>query len=312
MAASPLLTGATGFAGSHLLDLLLNDHAVVHAWFNPGGRMPSHASNHVRWQSVDLLDAAAVEAALREASPSVIYHCAGVADVQAAWRAPARALEVNAVGTHRLLDAAARAGFAGRVLVTGSALVYERSTHALTEEDPLAPVGPYALSKLAQEMAAERSGLDVVLTRSFNHAGPRQDDSYVTSAFARQIADIERGTAEPVLRVGNLDARRDVTDVRDVVRAYRALASSGRPHTPYNVCRGQAYRVGDLLDILLSLASVAVDVQTDPARLRPSDNPVVLGSHARLTRDTGWTPSIAIEQTLADILDYWRAPAPAA
>ena len=190
--------------------------------------------------------------------------------------------------------------------------MYERSTHALTEDDPLAPVGPYAVSKLAQEMATARSGLDVVLTRSFNHAGPRQDDSYVTSAFARQIADIERGTAEPVLRVGNLDARRDVTDVRDVVRAYRALASSGRPHTPYNVCRGQAYRVGDLLEILLSLASVAVDVQTDPARLRPSDNPVVLGSHDRLTRDTGWMPAIAIEQTLADILDYWRASAPAA
>ena len=311
MAGPPLITGATGFAGSHLLDLLLNDHAIVHAWFNPRGRAPSHARDRVRWRGVDLLDASSIQAGLGEAAPSVIYHCAGVADVQAAWRAPARALEVNAVGTHRLLDAAARAGFSGRVLVTGSALVYARSTDALTEDDPLTPIGPYAVSKLAQEMAAARSGLDVVLVRPFNHAGPRQDESYVTSAFARQIADIERGVGEPVLRVGNLDAQRDITDVRDVVRAYRALASSGRPHTPYNVCRGQAYRVGDLLQMLLSLASVGVEVRTDPARLRPSDNPVVLGSHDRLTRDTGWMPSITIEQTLADILDYWRSSAAA-
>jgi GDP-4-dehydro-6-deoxy-D-mannose reductase len=312
VAAPPLITGATGFAGSHLLDLLLTSHEVVHAWFNPRGRTPSQTSDRVRWHGVDLLDAGAVEAALADASPSLIYHCAGAADVQAAWRSPARALEVNAVGTYRLLDAASRAGFSGRVLVTGSALVYAPSRDALSEEDPLAPVGPYAVSKLAQEMTAARSSLDVVLVRPFNHAGPRQDDSYVTSGFARQIADIERGVGEPVLRVGNLDARRDITDVRDVVRAYRDLASNGRRQTPYNVCRGQAYRVGDLLQILLSLASVGIEVRTDPARLRPSDNPVVLGSHDRLTRDTGWTPSIAIEQTLADILDYWRTSAPAA
>jgi GDP-4-dehydro-6-deoxy-D-mannose reductase len=312
VAGSPLITGATGFAGGHLLDLLLTDHDLVHAWFNPGGRPPSHASDRVHWQSVDLLDADSVEAALRAASPSVIYHCAGVADVQQAWRAPARALEVNAVGTHRLLDAAGRAGFEGRVLVTGSALVYGRSVNALTEHDPLAPIGPYAVSKLAQEMTAARSDIDVVLVRSFNHAGPRQDDSYVTSAFARQIADIERGVGEPVLRVGNLDARRDITDVRDVARAYRGLVSKGKTQTPYNVCRGTAYRVGDLLQILLSLTNVGVEVREDPARMRPSDNPVVLGSHDRLTRDTGWTPAISIEQTLADILDYWRASAPAA
>lgn len=312
MPEAPLVTGATGFAGSHLLDLLLSDHPVVHAWSNPRGRRPSRTRDGVRWQSVDLLDPNAVEAALREAAPSVIYHCAGLADVQQAWRSPARALEVNAVGTHRLLDAASRAGFGGRILVTGSALVYARSNDALTEVDPLAPIGPYAVSKLAQEMTAARSGLDVVLVRPFNHAGPRQDDSYVTSAFARQIADIERGIGEPVLRVGNLDARRDLTDVRDVVRAYRDLMSKGQTHTPYNVCRGEAFRVGDLLDILLSLADVRVEVRSDPTRMRPSDTPVVLGSHDRLTRDTGWTPAIPIVQTLGDILDFWRTAAPAA
>jgi GDP-4-dehydro-6-deoxy-D-mannose reductase len=312
VAGIPLITGATGFAGSHLLDLLLTDHDVVHAWFNPGGRTPHGDDPRVRWRGVDLLDRAAVDAAFTETSPSVVYHCGGVADVQQAWHASARALEVNVIGTHRLLDAAARSGFRGRILVTGSALVYARSSEALTEDHPLGPIGPYAVSKLAQEMEAARSAVEVVLARPFNHAGPRQDDGYVTSAFARQIADIERGAGDPILRVGNLDARRDITDVRDVVRAYRDLADRGRSRTPYNVCRGEAYRVGDLLQVLLSLATVSIEVRTDSARLRPSDNPVVLGSHDRLTRDTGWTPAIAIERTLADILDYWRGSAEAA
>ena len=312
MPGSPLITGATGFAGSHLLDLLLTEHPIVHAWSNPRGRAPSHVRPGVRWRRVDLLDREAVEAALRDAAPSDIYHCAGFADVQQAWRSPARALEVNALGTHRVLDAAARIGFGGRILVTGSAAVYAGSNDALTEDDPLAPTGPYAVSKLAQEMTAARSGLSVLLVRPFNHAGPRQDDSYVTAAFARQIADIERGLGEPVLRVGNLDARRDITDVRDVARAYRDLMSRGQAHRPYNVCRGHAYRVGELLDILLSLADVRVEVRTDPARMRPSDTPVVLGSHDRLTSDTGWRPAIPIETTLADILEFWRAAAPAA
>jgi GDP-4-dehydro-6-deoxy-D-mannose reductase len=308
----PLITGAAGFAGSHLLDLLLAGHDVVHAWWNPRGRAPSRNDSRIRWNAVDLLDQSAMEAALREARPDVIFHCGGIADVQRSWRAPARALEVNAVGTHRLLGAASRAGFNGRVLVTGSALVYARSDAALTEESPLGPAGPYAVSKLAQEMAAARSGIDVVVARAFNHAGPRQDDAYVTSAFARQIAGIERGVGEPVLRVGNLDARRDITDVRDVVRAYRDLAARGTAGSPYNVCRGTAYRVGDLLEMLLSMAGVGIEVRTDPSRLRAADNPLVLGSHDRLTRDTGWTPEIPIERTLADILEYWRTYAPAA
>jgi GDP-4-dehydro-6-deoxy-D-mannose reductase len=312
VAGPPLITGAAGFAGSHLLDLLVEDQDVVHAWFNPAGRKPLNRDPRIRWRAVDLLDRAAVEHALHEAPPSIVYHCAGIADVQQSWRAPARALEVNVLGTHHLLEAAARLDFPGRVLVTGSAAVYARSRGPLTEEDPLAPIGPYAVSKLAQEMAAMRSGVDVVLARPFNHAGPRQDDMYVTSTFARQIANIERGVGEPVMRVGNLDAQRDITDVRDVVRAYRDLAHRGAVRTPYNVCRGQTYRVGDLLNALLSLASVGVEVRDDPSRLRPSDNPVVLGSHDRLTRDTGWTPAIPIERTLADILDYWRTQPAAA
>jgi GDP-4-dehydro-6-deoxy-D-mannose reductase len=218
---------------------------------------------------------------------------------------------VNVLGTHHVAEAAAAAGVA-RVLVTSSGLVYRPSADAVDEAHAVGPTTPYGVSKVAQEMAALEAGVPVIVARPFNHAGPRQEDAYVTSAFARQIAEIEAGRAEPVLRVGNLESRRDITDVRDTVRGYRAMMARATPGRPYNVCRGAAYRIRDLLDILLSLARVPVRVETDPARLRPSDNPVVLGSHDRLTAETGWTPEIPIERTLADLLDDWRRRAGAA
>jgi GDP-4-dehydro-6-deoxy-D-mannose reductase len=306
----PLVTGATGFAGSHLVDSLTADGTRVFGWANLGGRPPDRSRPAVTWQSVDLLDRDAVRRALAEAAPSAIYHCAGVADVQGSWRAPGRALRVNVIGTHHVLDAADALGLQVPILVTGSALVYRPSDTAVDEDHPLGPTSPYGVSKLAQEMLALESPLPVLIARPFNHAGPRQDTSYVTSAFARQLAEIEAGRHEPVLRVGNLDSMRDITDVRDTVAAYRALVERGTPRRPYNVCRGKAYRMRDLLDILLSLARVDVRVEQEASRLRPSDIPVVLGSHARLTAETGWTPQIPIEQTLADLLAYWRtAPA---
>ena len=245
-------------------------------------------------------------AALDALRPSAVYHCAGFADVHKAWRATAAPLRVNALGTHHLLEAVRRTGLAIPVLVVGSALVYRPSTAAADEHDPIGPTTPYGVSKLAQEMTARVSGLPVLLARPFNHAGPRQSDAYVTSSFARQIAEIESGLREPVLRVGNLDAQRDITDVRDTVRAYRLIVERGHPDRPYNVCTGRAYRIADLMNLLVSRARVAIRVVTDPARLRPSDTPVILGSYARLQGDTGWRPSIPIERTLEDLLDYWR------
>ena len=304
MAGLPLITGATGFAGGHLLERLVAHGTGVHAW---GHRvLPREKSTSVTWTAVDLLDRAAVRDALSTARPSVIYHCAGLADVSASWHDPARILKVNTLGTHVLLEALTSLGLDPRVVLVGSALVYKPSTEAIGEEHAIGPSTIYGLSKLAQEMMAEASGRQAVLVRPFNHAGPRQSPAYATSAFAQQIAEIEAGRREPVLHVGNLDAQRDITDVRDTVRAYHALAEAGQPRRPYNVCSGRAYSMRTLLDILLSLARVRVRVEVDPARLRPSDNPVILGSHARLTADTGWTPVIPIEQTLADLLEYWR------
>ena len=305
MAGIPLVTGATGFAGGHLVARLLTNGGRVGAWSHHASSHPESGGS-VIWRAVDLLDRAAVRDALEATRPSVIYHCAGFADVHGAWRAPARALRVNALGTHHLLQAVREAGLSSRVLVTGSAMVYRPAPDPMTEENPIGPIGPYAVSKLAQEMTAAASPVPVLLVRPFNHAGPGQSAAYATSAFAQQIAEIEAGRREPVLQVGNLEARRDITDVRDTVRAYELLAERGRTHLPYNVCSGHTRTMSELLDVLLSLSRVRVRVEVDASRLRPSDNPVITGSHGRLTRDTGWTPEIPIEQTLADLLDDWR------
>jgi GDP-4-dehydro-6-deoxy-D-mannose reductase len=304
----PLVTGATGFAGSHLIEQLLDQHTSVSAWAHRGGRQPGQGGDtRVRWRSVDLLDRAAVSHALSETRPSVIYHCAGIAHVGESWSEPVRALRVNALGTHHLLEGAREAGLMCAILVTGSALVYRSSPHALSETAPLGPSDPYGVSKLAQEMLASSAVHEpTFIVRPFNHAGPRQSSTYATSSFARQIAEIEAGRREPVLHVGNLDARRDITDVRDTVRAYQLVVQHGQSRRPYNVCAGRAYRVRDLLDALIALSSVRIDVQVDPSRLRPSDNPVIAGDRSRIEAETGWVPAIPIERTLDDLLNYWR------
>ena len=308
MSGPPLVTGATGFAGSHLVDQLLDDNPRVAAWGHAGGReLPSARHDRLTWSSVDLLDLEDVRRALESVEPSAIFHCAGVADVHSASRASTAALRLNALGTHNLFEAVRRCNLVIPVLVTGSALVYRSSNEALDEDAPIGPSTPYGVSKLAQEMAAARaSWCPVFLVRAFNHAGPRQTDAFVTSSFARQIAQIEAGQRDPVLQVGNLEAKRDITDVRDTVRAYRLLISRGKSRQPYNVCSGRAYRIADLLEILIAGAHAKIRVETDPARLRASDTPLVLGSYARLEADTGWRPQIPIEQTLANLLDYWR------
>lgn len=305
-----IVTGAGGFAGSHLLDAMGRAGTRVVAWHRPG-EPPIHRSGpHVVWQAVDVLDRTTVRSAVRTAAPAVVVHLAGATHVGQSWADIASTLAINVIGTHVVLDAVGREAPDARVVVTGSAAVYRGGPDALDEAAPLEPSSPYALSKLAQERLALRVARDerlaVVVARPFNHIGPRQAPSFFASGFAQQIARIEAGRAAPVLRVGNLDARRDLTDVRDTVAAYLALARQGRAGEVYNVCSGRAYAIREVLDRLLALVRVTVSVELDPERLRPSDTPVLVGDPGRLTRDTGWTPAISIDRTLADILDEWR------
>ena len=306
------MTGAAGFAGSHLLDLLTSEHVDVVAWHRPGGTPPFRVDG-VRWQAVDLLDRESVKAALRRSAPAVVYNCAGAAHVGRSWDHVESTFAINVRGTHYLVESLRDLGLDARVLIPSSAMVYGASEDALTESHPLVPSSPYAVSKLAQEMigGGKNGGPGVMIARAFNHFGPRQDPWFVASGFARRIADIEAGRWEPVLSVGNLDARRDLTDVRDTVRAYTLIAERGEPGRAYNVCSGSAIAIRDLLNLMLARARVPVTVAIDPKRYRPNDVPIVLGDPSRLRTELGWAPAIATEQTVDDLLSYWRSRDPA-
>jgi GDP-4-dehydro-6-deoxy-D-mannose reductase len=313
-----LVTGAAGFVASHLLDRLIRLGDPVIGWTRPGGRTPewtpppdTGGGAAVTWVGVDLLDREQVARAVAAAQPSRIYHLAGATHPGKAWTASIDALRTNALGTHHLLEALARHRPASRVLVTGTGYVYRPSPTAVDEQAPLGPSSPYGFSKLAQEMvarhAASTSPVEVVVCRPFNHIGPRQTDDYFASSFARQIARIARGHGPPVLRVGNLTARRDLTDVRDVVAAYVSLMEKGEAGAIYNVCSGRAHMIRGILDGLIAQSGVNVEVEVNPELLRPVDQPLLMGNPAKLTRATEWTPTIPLERTLADLLADWAA-----
>jgi GDP-4-dehydro-6-deoxy-D-mannose reductase len=310
MSSAILVTGAAGFAGSHLLDLLSRTGAEIVAWHRTGGA-PLREVAGTRWERVDLLDRTSVAQAIARVRPLAVYHCAGAAHVGRSWDSTESTFATNVRGTHHLLEALDRAGERARVLIPSSALIYATAAEALTENHPLVPASPYGLSKLAQEMLGMRANgrLAVMIGRAFNHFGPRQDPHFVASGFARRIADIEKGRWEPEISVGNLDARRDLTDVRDTVRAYRLILERGEPGRPYNICSGHAITIRHLLDLLIARARVPVTVKIDPARYRPNDAPLLLGDPRRLSDELGWTPEIPLEQTLDDLLEYWRGQA---
>jgi len=303
-----LITGATGFAGGHLVESLAGSPRLV-GWGRATPR--PEIGRLVEWQVVDLLDREQVRNAIALLRPATIFHLAGAPQVAESWRDTAKPLAGNVLATSHLLDAIRRTGLGCRVLVTGSAAVYAPSDTPIAEDGAVAPGSPYALSKLAQEQLAMRAfaddGLDVVVVRPFNHTGPRQPPAFVAPSMARQIALIEKGDLEPVIRVGNLDARRDFTDVRDVVRAYRSLAELGKSGEIYNIGSGVGRSIQSLLDALRSRARVEVRVEVDPERLRPVETSALVADTFRLRDRTGWIPQISFESMLDSLLEYWRA-----
>jgi len=305
-----LVTGAAGFAGSHLLELLARDaDGTLAAWHRGGTDRALPLVDRVEWRAVDVLERAAVGEAIAELRPSIVYHCAGDAHVGHAWNRTEHTFATNVRGTANLLDALDDAGVTARVMVPSSALVYSPADRPLREDDPLVPSSPYGLSKLAQEMLSRHGGRSVTVTvaRAFNHVGPRQNPHFSASGFARRIADIERGRWAPTIAVGNLSARRDVTDVRDTVRAYRLIAERASHGDCFNVCSGRAILVGDLLQMMIARARVPVRIEPDPARYRPNDTPLIVGDASLIRSALGWSPEIPIEKTIDDILDYWRS-----
>ena len=294
-----LVTGAEGFVGRHLVEHLTDaGDQVIGVDRIDGG--------------IDITDADAVSRLVAEVDPTVIYHLAGWADVGGSWKAPVEAFRANAEGTLNVLSAATETGVQ-RVLAVSSADVYGIVTPAelpLTEDSPLRPASPYAASKVAADYLGLQAWLGrqlpVLRVRAFNHLGPGQTDKFVAPALASRIARAERDGGE-VITVGDLSPRRDFTDVRDVVRAYRLLMERGDPGEVYNVCSGTDLAVQDLADQLLAQATVPLRFETDESLLRPVDLPVLRGSHDRLSAATGWEPEIPMAQTLADLLEDWRA-----
>jgi GDP-4-dehydro-6-deoxy-D-mannose reductase len=304
-----LVTGAAGFVGGHLVPAL---HAAGHRVSGLGDTPPPAGLALDAWHSADLADREALEAAVAATAPDAVVHLAGQSSVSRSFEDPEATFRANVLGTWHLLEATRVAAPRARVLVVGSGEVYGSippGTRA-GEDAPLAPLSPYALSKAAADALAEvharAHGLEVVRTRSFGHAGPGQTTRFVLPAFASQIAAIERGVADPVLRVGNLEVTRDLSDVRDIVRAYRLLIERGRAGAAYNVCRGEGVRLIDVVGRLVSMARVPVRVEVDPARFRPADLPHLVGDPAAIARDTGWRAEIPIERTLSDVLEEWR------
>ena len=308
--SSTLITGAAGFAGRHLIAHLkaAQPSERLLAW----SRQPaeSHVDVGVEWSQVDVTHRDAVTDAFIRERPARVVHLAGSPHVGQSWVNACDPVKTNVIGTHHVLDAVRTRHRHCRVLVVTSAMIYQPSGEPLDENAPVGPASPYGFSKLAQDQlalaAAREDGLDVVVARPFNHVGPGQDPSFFLSSFARQIALIEAGVLPPEMRVGNLDAERDLTDVRDVVAAYAGLLAAGAPGRAYNICTGETHRIGELLDQLLSLSRVRISRVIDPERLRPHDVPRLVGNCGRLRTELGWDPQCALDGTIADTLEYWR------
>jgi GDP-4-dehydro-6-deoxy-D-mannose reductase len=312
-----LITGITGMVGSHLAEYCLErgDVEVVGTvrWRSPRENIAAIAGR-IALVEVDLRDQAGVRRMVEEVRPDAVFHLAAQSYVPASWSGPADTLTTNTLAQVSLLEAMRDLGLTDVPFhVAGSSeeygLVHPEET-PITEENPLRPLSPYAVSKVTQDLLGwqyHRSfGLRVVRTRAFNHEGPRRGHVFVTSNFAKQIAEIESGKRPPVLEVGNLEARRDWHDVRDTVRAYWLAAMEGEPGDVYNIGRGEALSIREMLDILLTMAKVDVEVRPVPERMRPSDVELLVCDPTKFRDRTGWEPAIPLDQTLRDTLEYWR------
>lgn len=310
-----LVTGVTGFAGSHLAELLLKEKVEVHGiqrWRSKNDNIKG-IQDKINFHEADLLDAHSLYKVIDEVRPNYIFHLAAQSYVQSSWASPANTLEVNIIGSCHLFEAVRKSGLDTTVQIACSSEEYGKvlpDELPINEKNPLRPLSPYAVSKLAMDYLGyqyfQSYGLKVVRTRGFNHTGPRRGDVFAESTFAKQIAEIEVGKKEPVVYVGNLDAVRDYTDVRDMVRAYYLSVQKCPPGEEYNIATGKGWKIRDMLDMLLSMSKKKIEVRPDPTRMRPSDVEVLIGDASKFMNATGWKPEIPFEKTLSDLLNYWR------
>jgi GDP-4-dehydro-6-deoxy-D-mannose reductase len=309
-----LITGVSGFVGSHLAEYLISGPGwdVAGTVYGPY-RNIEPIRDQIEIYPAELSQLPVVEFILDRARPDVIFHLAAIAVTGRSWRDPARTLQVNVGMQANILQAIVNLGLDCRVVVVGSSEEYgavSADGGAVTERACFRPLNPYAVSKVAQDMLGLQYYLshkvDAVRVRPFNHIGPRQGLGFVAPDFASQVARIELGMQGPIMRVGNLEAQRDFTDVRDVVRAYHLLAVEGKAGEVYNIGSGRAHAIQELLDYFVARSRVSIRIEPDPDRMRPSDILKVICNYEKLHSCTGWKPMIPFEQSLADVLDDWR------
>ncbi len=310
-----LITGITGFAGSHLADYALAQKGVevfgTARWRSPSQNI-EHIADRLRVVEADLCDASSIQSLVAEIKPDRIFHLAAQSYVVSSWTVPTETITTNIVGTVNVFEAVRRADYKPRILVACSSEEYgfvSPEEVPITEDNPLRPLSPYGVSKVGQDLLSyqyfKSYGVDVVRTRAFNHTGPRRGRVFVCSNFAIQVIEAQKGL-RPHVSVGNLDAVRDFTDVRDMVRAYWLALEAAAGGDVYNIASGTGHSVGDVLAQLIQISGADVEVKVDAERLRPSDVPLLVGDPSKFTAQTGWRPEIPLEQTLTDILSYWR------
>jgi len=312
-----LITGYTGFAGSHLADYILKSHPDVEVYGIKRWRSRTenveHLTDKVKVIHCDLRDAVSVHSVLKEVKPDRIFHLAAQSFVPTSWEAPSDTMTTNVIGQINIFEAVRELKLQPRIQLACSSeeygMVFENEV-PIKETNPLRPLSPYAVSKVTQDYLGyqynKSYGIFIVRTRGFNHTGPRRGDVFVTSNFAKQIAEIENGNKPPVIYVGNLDAKRDFTDVRDIVRAYWLSLEKGEPGEVYNLSSNSTRSIRSMLDMLLSFSKIKIEVKQDPVRMRPSDVMVLWGDNTKFVKQTGWKPEIPFEQTMKDLLNYWR------
>ena len=310
-----LITGITGFAGSHLADTCVAQGAEVWGLTQTPAPQPNlaHLGDRIKLLTANITDEAGMHAALGQIKPDRIFHLAAQAHVPTAWREPAETLATNILGQLNIILALQQHVPTARLLAVSSSNVYgmvEEEDLPVNETAPFRPADPYAVSKVGQDMLAlqywQSHSLHIVRVRPFNHIGPRQAPDFVIARFARELAQMEADIVPPLLKVGNMSAKRDFTDVRDVARAYWLALEKGTPGAVYTIGSGAARSIDEMLQIMLSLTQVDITVETDPALFRPGDLPVLQADPSAIQAQTGWRAAIPLEQTLEDTLDYWR------
>ena len=312
-----LITGITGFAGSHLAEFILSNHPDVEVYGIMRWRSRTEnieaIEQRVKLVECDLRDATSVKTLLGRVRPDMVFHLAAQSYVPSSWNAPGESLTTNIIGQLNIFEAVRELKIEPWIQIACSSEEYglvKEDELPIKETNPLRPLSPYAVSKVGQDYLGYQYhmsfGLKVVRTRGFNHDGPRRGDVFVSSNFAKQLVEVEKGKRPAVIHVGNLEARRDFSDVRDIVRGYWLSLERCEAGEVYNLCSGKAYSIQEVLDRLIELSGAKVKIEQDPARLRPSDVPVLIGDCTKFREVTGWKPEIPYDKTLADMLDYWR------